>query len=91
MVTLRTHHNLEVQYNGRHALFIHVGPEYQGKLRGMCGNFNKMKKDDKVLPNGNRAKDDSEFGNSWISDTSPTGYVYLNSLHLSFTIIIIML
>ncbi|XP_077196889.1 IgGFc-binding protein-like [Paroedura picta] len=73
MVILRTNHNFEIQYNGRHALFVRVGPEYQGKLRGMCGNFNNIKNDDKVLPDGNRAKDDSEFGNSWISDTSPPG------------------
>ncbi|KAL8220177.1 UNVERIFIED_CONTAM: hypothetical protein K2H54_040043, partial [Gekko kuhli] len=73
MVTLRAHRNLEIQYNGRHALFIRVGQEYQGKLHGMCGNFNHIKNDDKVLPDGNRAKDDSEFGNSWTADTSLPG------------------
>ncbi|XP_054854871.1 IgGFc-binding protein-like [Eublepharis macularius] len=72
MVTLRAHPNLEIQYNGRHTLFVRVGPEYQGKLCGMCGNFNGIRKDDKVLPDGKRAKNDLEFGNAWISDTSPS-------------------
>uniref|UniRef100_A0A8C6Y191 VWFD domain-containing protein n=1 Tax=Naja naja TaxID=35670 RepID=A0A8C6Y191_NAJNA len=71
MVTIRTHPSLEVQYNGRHALFVRVGPEYWGKLSGMCGNFNGYRDDDKVLPDGKNAKNDAEFGNAWISDISP--------------------
>uniref|UniRef100_A0ACB8FS17 Uncharacterized protein n=1 Tax=Sphaerodactylus townsendi TaxID=933632 RepID=A0ACB8FS17_9SAUR len=73
IVTVTVRPNLEIEYNGRHALFVRVGPEYQGKLHGMCGNFNNNKKDDKVLPDGKSAKNDSEFGNAWISDTSSPG------------------
>ncbi|XP_062996680.1 IgGFc-binding protein-like [Elgaria multicarinata webbii] len=61
VVTLRAHPNLEIQYNGRHVLFVRVGPEYRGKLHGICGNFNGIRRDDKVLPDGKKAKDDSEF------------------------------
>ncbi|XP_070621015.1 IgGFc-binding protein-like isoform X3 [Erythrolamprus reginae] len=71
MVTVRTHPSLEIQYNGRHALLVRVGPEYWGKLSGMCGNFNGNRDDDKVLPDGKKAKNDAEFGNAWISDISP--------------------
>ncbi|XP_032083371.1 alpha-tectorin-like [Thamnophis elegans] len=71
MVTVRTHPSLEVQYNGRHALFVRVGPEYWGKLSGMCGNFNGYREDDKVLPDGKNAKNDAEFGNAWMSNISP--------------------
>lgn len=71
MVTIRAHPSLEVEYNGRHALFVRVGPEYWGKLSGMCGNFNGYRDDDKVLPDGKKAKNDAEFGNAWMSDISP--------------------
>ncbi|KAL7981164.1 hypothetical protein Chor_005398, partial [Crotalus horridus] len=71
MLTVRTHPSLEVQYNGRHALFVRVGPEYWGKLSGMCGNFNGFHDDDKALPDGKKAKNDAEFGNAWMSDISP--------------------
>ncbi|KAH0631348.1 hypothetical protein JD844_005639 [Phrynosoma platyrhinos] len=74
-VTIKAVANLEIQYNGRHTLFIHVGPEYQGKLCGMCGNFNSIHGDDKVLPDGNRAQNDLQFGNSWKTDTSPAGII----------------
>ncbi|XP_074837544.1 IgGFc-binding protein-like [Carettochelys insculpta] len=71
MVTLKAKDNLEIQFNGRHALFVRVGPEYRKQLCGMCGNFNGVRKDDKVMPSGERARDDAEFGNAWTSDISP--------------------
>ncbi|XP_078236372.1 kielin/chordin-like protein [Pogona vitticeps] len=72
-VTIKAQANLEVQYDGRHTLLIHVGPEYQGKVSGMCGNFNGIRRDDKVLPDGNRAQNDGQFGNAWKANTSPAG------------------
>ncbi|KAL8220178.1 UNVERIFIED_CONTAM: hypothetical protein K2H54_040063, partial [Gekko kuhli] len=71
MLTVKMATNMEIQYNGRHTLLIHVGPEYQGKLCGMCGNFNGIHEDDKVLPNGERAQNDLQFGNAWKTETSP--------------------
>ncbi|XP_075763606.1 IgGFc-binding protein-like [Pelodiscus sinensis] len=71
MVILRADANVEIQFNGRHALFVRVGPEYREKLCGMCGNFNGVRRDDKVLPSGETARDDAEFGNAWTSDISP--------------------
>ncbi|KAJ6663729.1 hypothetical protein lerEdw1_009808 [Lerista edwardsae] len=73
MVTVKTAANVEIQYNGHHTLFIHVGQEYQGKLCGMCGNFNSIRGDDKILPDGSRAQNDSQFGNAWKTDPSPVG------------------
>ncbi|XP_062996679.1 alpha-tectorin-like [Elgaria multicarinata webbii] len=73
MVTIKAIANVEIQYNGRHTLFVHVGPEYQGHLCGMCGNFNGIHGDDKVLPGGKAAQNDSEFGNAWKTDVSPAG------------------
>ncbi|KAG6926102.1 hypothetical protein G0U57_012771, partial [Chelydra serpentina] len=71
MVTLKAGANVEIQFNGRHALFVRVGPEYREQLCGMCGNFNGDRGDDKILPNGERASNDAEFGNAWTSDLSP--------------------
>ncbi|KAF7242289.1 IgGFc-binding protein [Varanus komodoensis] len=73
MIAIKTIANVEIQYNGRHTLFIHVGPEYQGKLCGMCGNFNGIQEDDKALPGGTTAQNDTQFGNAWKTDTSPAG------------------
>ncbi|XP_075763601.1 IgGFc-binding protein-like [Pelodiscus sinensis] len=73
MLTVRAQANVEIQFNGASSLFVRVGPEYQKQLCGMCGNFNGNPMDDKVLPSGERAQNDTQFGNKWISDTSPPG------------------
>ncbi|XP_078061976.1 alpha-tectorin-like, partial [Mustelus asterias] len=62
--------NVEVLYNGRSTLLVRVGPEYANRLCGMCGNFNGDWTDDKVLPTGERARDDNTFGNSWRTEKS---------------------
>ncbi|XP_053867174.1 IgGFc-binding protein-like [Malaclemys terrapin pileata] len=71
LLTIQTPANVEIQFNGRHTLFIRVGPEYRGRLCGMCGNFNGIRRDDKVLPSGERARSDAEFGNAWKAEPSP--------------------
>ncbi|XP_067399060.1 IgGFc-binding protein-like [Emydura macquarii macquarii] len=71
LVTIKTPANVEIQFNGRHTLFVRVGPEYRQQLCGMCGNFNGDRRDDKVLPSGERARNDAEFGNAWKSEPSP--------------------
>ncbi|CAM5134167.1 unnamed protein product [Natator depressus] len=76
MLTVRAKGSVEIQFNGASSLFVRVGPEYQKQLCGMCGNFNGNPMDDKVLPSGERARNNTQFGNAWISDTSPPGYVY---------------
>ncbi|CAM4697275.1 unnamed protein product, partial [Caretta caretta] len=73
MLTVRAKGSVEIQFNGASSLFVRVGPEYQKQLCGMCGNFNGNPMDDKVLPSGERAKNNTQFGNAWISDTSPPG------------------
>ncbi|KAJ1168100.1 hypothetical protein NDU88_000054 [Pleurodeles waltl] len=62
----------EIRYNGRNTLIIRVGPQYKNQLCGLCGNFNGNAIDDKVLPDGTRARRDQEFGNSWTSESSST-------------------
>ncbi|XP_039181565.1 alpha-tectorin-like [Crotalus tigris] len=79
MVIIKLAANVEIHYNGQHTLFIKVGPEYQGKVCGMCGNFNGIPEDDKVLPDGSRAHNDLHFGNAWKIETSPAGCMDDNS------------
>ncbi|XP_072326165.1 alpha-tectorin-like [Scyliorhinus torazame] len=62
--------NVEVHYDGRSTVLVRVGPEYANRLCGMCGNFNGNLTDDKVLPTGQRARSDNEFGNSWKTENS---------------------
>lgn len=70
MLTVRTKANMEVQFNGASSVFIRVGPEYRNQLCGMCGNFNGDASDDKALPSGDKALNDAQFGNAWISNTT---------------------
>ncbi|XP_043542045.1 alpha-tectorin-like, partial [Chiloscyllium plagiosum] len=65
--------NVEVHYDGRSTVLVKVGPEYANRLCGMCGNFNGNVTDDKVLPNGQTARSDAEFGNSWKTENSDLG------------------
>ncbi|XP_048476565.1 alpha-tectorin-like [Rhincodon typus] len=62
--------NVEVQYDGRSTVLVKVGPEYANRLCGMCGNFNGNMMDDKVLPSGQTARSDTEFGNSWKTENN---------------------
>ncbi|GCB77984.1 hypothetical protein scyTo_0016770 [Scyliorhinus torazame] len=62
--------NVEVHYDGRSTVLVRVGPEYANRLCGMCGDFNGNLMDDKVLPTGQRARSDNEFGNSWKTENS---------------------
>ncbi|XP_056681256.1 IgGFc-binding protein-like isoform X1 [Monodelphis domestica] len=73
LLMLKVGNELEVRYNGRNTLFVRVGRVYRGHLCGMCGNFNGDKKDDKLLPSGRTASNDSDFGNAWKADGSPDG------------------
>uniref|UniRef100_H3AIN8 Alpha-tectorin n=1 Tax=Latimeria chalumnae TaxID=7897 RepID=H3AIN8_LATCH len=64
-IVVKTTFNVEVRYDGRSTLLVRVGMEHGGQLCGLCGNFNGDLADDKVLPNGEKAQNDTEFGNAW--------------------------
>uniref|UniRef100_H3A4Z5 Tectorin alpha n=1 Tax=Latimeria chalumnae TaxID=7897 RepID=H3A4Z5_LATCH len=76
-VVVQTGHNVEIHFDGSNTLMVRVGQQYRNRLCGMCGNFNADPNDDKVLPNGNRATDDLQFGNSWKSRLSKPGEGYI--------------
>uniref|UniRef100_A0A3B3BR76 VWFD domain-containing protein n=1 Tax=Oryzias melastigma TaxID=30732 RepID=A0A3B3BR76_ORYME len=65
--------DLIVQFDGQSTLLVRMSKHYQNKVGGMCGNFNGDPSDDKVKPSGVLAQNDSEFGQSWKSQTSQPG------------------
>uniref|UniRef100_A0A3B3CS42 Uncharacterized protein n=1 Tax=Oryzias melastigma TaxID=30732 RepID=A0A3B3CS42_ORYME len=62
--------DLIVQFDGQSTLLVRMSKHYQNKVGGMCGNFNGDPSDDKVKPSGVLAQNDSEFGQSWKSQTN---------------------
>ncbi|XP_063074849.1 IgGFc-binding protein-like [Engraulis encrasicolus] len=64
---------LVVQFDGRSRLLVRLNPGFHQSVCGMCGNHNGDPADDKVLPNGNLAQTDTQFGQSWKSDVSSPG------------------
>ncbi|XP_076013062.1 zonadhesin, like [Genypterus blacodes] len=57
-----------VRYDGNHHMEIKVIKDYQDKLCGLCGDYNKNAKDDLRKPDGSLTKDVNEFGHSWVTD-----------------------
>ncbi|XP_075948899.1 alpha-tectorin-like [Anarhichas minor] len=65
--------DLKVHFDGRRTLLVRLAQYHQNRVTGMCGNFNRDRSDDKVLPNGTLAQNDNHFGHSWKSSTSQPG------------------
>lgn len=64
---------LIVSFDGRFTLLVKLGPSLHGSVCGMCGNSNGDPVDDKTLPDGALAPNDTVFGNSWKSNISSPG------------------
>ncbi|GCB61808.1 hypothetical protein scyTo_0011383 [Scyliorhinus torazame] len=56
---------LVVKFDGNHHLGIKVPSTYFGKVCGMCGNYNRDKSDELLMPDGKLAANVTQFGNSW--------------------------
>ena len=55
-----------ISWDGWHHVDIAVSSGWQGKLCGLCGNYNNEGNDDFMLPNGTLTTSENEFGNSWL-------------------------
>ncbi|KAM6444251.1 IgGFc-binding protein-like isoform 2-T2 [Liasis olivaceus] len=64
-VTLETDFGLTVSYDTDHSVEIRLPTTFFNKTCGMCGNFNGRRQDDYMMPNGERAQNSNELGQSW--------------------------
>ncbi|KAJ3598355.1 hypothetical protein NHX12_001865 [Muraenolepis orangiensis] len=67
-IVLQTDFGLRVLYDSVYYLEVTVPSTYQGKMSGLCGNYNKDPADDFRLPNGTEAKSPEDFGKAWLAD-----------------------
>eukprot|EP00058_Branchiostoma_floridae_P004563 XP_002590051.1 hypothetical protein BRAFLDRAFT_129759 [Branchiostoma floridae] len=64
-VIIYTDFCLRVTYDGNHEVNLEVPNHLIGQSRGMCGNFNGDRTDDRQLPDGTLATSQATFGDSW--------------------------
>ncbi|XP_078420742.1 IgGFc-binding protein-like [Cetorhinus maximus] len=64
-VVLATDFGLGVSYDTDHSVEVKVPSRYFNQTCGMCGNYNGLREDDYMKPDGEQAKDSNELGNSW--------------------------
>ncbi|KAM8889402.1 LOW QUALITY PROTEIN: mucin-2-like [Synchiropus picturatus] len=56
---------LVVMWDKKTSLFIKLGPQHQGKVCGLCGNYDGNSKNDFTTRSQETVADVLEFGNSW--------------------------
>ncbi|XP_045398111.1 zonadhesin [Lemur catta] len=62
---LVTDFELVVSFDGKRSAVISLPSTYQGLVLGLCGNYDKDRKNDMMLPNGAVTNNLNTFGNSW--------------------------
>ncbi len=64
-IIVQTDFGLRVTYDTVYYVEVIVPSTYQGKMCGLCGNYNNKHHDDYRLPDGQKTKDVDDFGKSW--------------------------
>lgn len=67
-IIVRTAFGLTVLYDTVYYVEVIVPSTYQGKMCGLCGNYNNKKDDDFRRPGGKPAKTIDDFGKAWAVD-----------------------
>nr|XP_040022015.1 IgGFc-binding protein isoform X1 [Gasterosteus aculeatus aculeatus] len=67
-IVVRTDFGLTVLYDTVYYVEVIVPSTYQGKMCGLCGNYNKKDSDDFMLPGGRTTENVDEFGKAWAVD-----------------------
>ncbi|XP_017741445.1 PREDICTED: zonadhesin [Rhinopithecus bieti] len=62
---LVTDFELVISFGGRKNAVISLPSMYEGLVRGLCGNYDKNRKNDMMLPSGALTQNLNTFGNSW--------------------------
>ncbi|XP_053165006.1 zonadhesin-like [Hemicordylus capensis] len=64
-ISVETDFQLIINYDADHLVEIRMPTTFVNATCGLCGNFNNLKDDDNLMPNGQRAKNATELGKSW--------------------------
>uniref|UniRef100_A0A4W3GPY7 IgGFc-binding protein-like n=1 Tax=Callorhinchus milii TaxID=7868 RepID=A0A4W3GPY7_CALMI len=64
-IVVETDFGLEVSYDLVYRVVVTVPGDYQGKMRGLCGNFNGDREDEFLLPSDKQADDVTSFCKGW--------------------------
>lgn len=67
-IILQTDFGLRVLYDTVYYVEVIVPSTYQGKMCGLCGNYNKNPNDDFGLPGGKQTGNVDDFGKAWVVD-----------------------
>ena len=79
-ILLSIRYPIAISWDGSHRVDITPSSSWQGKLCGLCGNYNNDRSDDFMLPDGSVTSSVNEFGSSWLySNTSSTCGVPISS------------
>ncbi|KAM9366657.1 mucin-5AC-like [Symphorus nematophorus] len=76
VVTIKT--GLVLMWDQKTSLFIKLSPDYQGKVCGLCGNFDGNSKNDFTSRSQEKVTDVLEFGNSWKVSSTCTNAQLVN-------------
>ncbi|XP_035699745.1 IgGFc-binding protein-like isoform X2 [Branchiostoma floridae] len=69
-LVVQTDFGLEASFDGYHYAKVFVPGEYSGVVCGLCGNLNGDPNDDFLTSYNTTASDWTEFGDSWLTDSS---------------------
>ncbi|KAF7242403.1 IgGFc-binding protein [Varanus komodoensis] len=64
-IVIKADIGLIVNYDLFYSVKVMVPSTYQGRMQGLCGNYNGQKEDEFLLPDGTMASDAAAFGAAW--------------------------
>lgn len=64
-ISVEADFHLVVNYDADHSAEVRMPAIFSNSTCGMCGNFNGLKEDDSMMPNGQQAYNSTQLGNSW--------------------------
>ena len=67
---------VQIHWDGSRRVQITASREWQGRLCGLCGNYNNNHGDDLVFENGSMATSVNDFGNSWLFNETEEKCLY---------------
>ncbi|XP_067094200.1 IgGFc-binding protein [Osmerus mordax] len=67
-IIVQSDFGLRVLYDTTYYVEVVVPSTYQGKMCGLCGNYDKNPADDFRLPGGKQTRNVDDFGSAWVVD-----------------------